>query len=291
MINVVGAGEDPENLTPPTFYSFTPKQKQAPAPVKPIAQVPQAAPVAIPVAEPATTPIVTEPPMAVPLEPDPVDAPPVIAESTAHPQPTHKTKNLLIIGVIGLLILIGGISAAVFLGQTNQDVRQQASTIEDEMPIAPTTALEPTIELEPTTEPEPTQPILDEVETLALAPTLSPTPTSTTTPVPVVTPSPTLINTTDFCGQSCVTDENCQNPAHTCSSGSCKLGSNPISASCKTPSGSTQIQWDDTQPSREYSPYAELSGETPQSGPEDWLRYGWLGIGVLGIGATLLLFL
>lgn len=281
MINVVGAGSDPEDLTPPTFYSFTPKQKQAPAPVKPVAQeAPHAAPVATPVAvEVAASRI--QPESLQPITP-PTTAEPSLVEPTSSVPPTkspHKTKKILLFGVIGLLVLIGGISAAVFLGQTNQDVRQQASTIEDEVSIAPTT------ELEPTTEPEPTQPVLDDVEVLALAPTLSPTPTR------APSPTPTFIDTTEYCGQSCATDENCQNPSHACASGSCKLSSNPISSSCKTPSGSTQIEWDSSQPSREYSPYAELSGETPQSGPEDWLKYGWLGVGVLGIGATILLFL
>lgn len=278
MINVVGAGSDPEDLTPPTFYSFTPKQKQAPAPVKPVAQVPTTAPIA--------TPVATEPvaPSAPPVQPElPPDITPLTAAqpipTTSPSQPPRKTKKLLVAGIIGLLVLIGGISAAMFLGQTNQDVRQQASTIQDETTRIPTTAPEPTAE------PEPTQPVLDDVETLALAPTLSPTPTLE------LTPTPTFIDTTEYCGQSCAADENCQNPTHVCTTGSCRLSSNPMSTSCKTPSGNTQIEWDSTQNSRQYTPYAELSGETPQSGPENWLKYGWLGIGVLGIGATLLLFL
>lgn len=288
MINVVGAGEDPENLTPATFYNFTPKQKPAPEPVKPIAQPAQSIPQATPVAALSATqaPAVEVIPEAVPelpMEPEPIVQTPVA-------KPPQKPKKLLVAGVIGFLVLSVGISAAVYLGQTNQDVRQQASTFQDDTLTTPTDVpveIEPTALPEPTT--EPTQTILDDGETLALGATLSPTPLLTTTPT--AAPTPIFIDTAQFCGESCNTDENCENPAHVCTSGTCRLSSNPVSVSCKTPSGSSQIQWDDTQEKRVYSPYAALSGETPQSGPTDWLNYGWAGIGALGIGATLLLFL
>jgi hypothetical protein len=285
MINVVGAGEDPENLTPATFYSFTPKQKPAPEPVKPAAQLPQAvAPqatpvVVLPTVQPTTQVVTSEIAPEPQLEPEPIVQTPSV-------KPPQKPKKLLVAGIIGFLVLSIGISTAVYLGQTNQDVRQQASTFQDDTLTTPTDVpaeIEPTALPEPTAEPtaEPTQAVLDDGETLALGATLSPT----------AAPTPILIDTTQFCGESCNTDDNCQNPAHSCMSGKCKLSSNPVSVSCKTPSGSSQIQWDETQPSRVYSPYAALSGETPQSGPTDWLNYGWAGIGALGIGAALLLFL
>lgn len=106
-----------------------------------------------------------------------------------------------------------------------------------------------------------------------------------------LSPTPTLVKTTSSCNESCTTSENCRNPSHICSEGVCRLESNPEDTNCRLPSGGTQIALDPTQASRVYTPEAEPEGETPVSGPADWLLYLQIGAGFLGLGTLALLFL
>ncbi len=282
MINVVGAGEDPENLKPATLYNFSSTAKKAPEPVKPVSKPEAAVVAATPAAAPATTlPPTIKPPAAPIPEPLPTQTPPTI-QPPIPPKSKKTSSNLIIAGLIGLIILVGGGAAALYLGQTSQDVRQQASTFtapENRTPTSP--APEPTV--------PPTVPLdqTDEVDQLALGPTLTPTPIPTQTPSPTETPTDTL----QFCNQSCVTDENCENLSHTCISGACRLTSNPTNNRCQTPSGGSQVVLTATQNQRIYSAYAVPAGETPQSGPADWLHYFWIGVGALGLGGVFLLLL
>ncbi len=154
----------------------------------------------------------------------------------------------------------------------------------------------PTVTPTPTDGPTPTP-----------GPSLTPTPTSyivvspTPTLPPGVTPNPTTpsqpntytIVTTVQCNDSCAKNSDCTNPSHICygadgngNGGRCRLDANPDSNECKLKSGET-IAVVRVIPSQK----PDLPKELPQSGPESWGQYLKVGLGALGIGALLLLFL
>lgn len=129
---------------------------------------------------------------------------------------------------------------------------------------APPTTITPTNTVTPTTTPTGTG---------------TPTPTGTATPTPTTTPTPsvTTVITTVGCNEVCQENADCANISHICYEGQCRLDVNPTDAQCKLPNGETTI----VRPV--YVP--------TQSGPAEWLNYLKAGLGVLGVGALLLLLL
>lgn len=127
----------------------------------------------------------------------------------------------------------------------------------------------------------------------------------TSTPAPTlppgVTPNPTspsepntyTIVTTVNCNDSCTRNSDCTNPSHICygadqngEGGRCRLDANPESTSCQLKNGQT-IAVVRTIPTQKPDAPTVL----PTAGPEDWGKYLRVGLGALGIGALLLLFL
>lgn len=127
----------------------------------------------------------------------------------------------------------------------------------------------------------------------------------TSTPAPTlppgVTPNPTTpsepntytIVTTVNCNDSCTRNSDCTNPSHICygadqngNGGRCRLDANPESSSCQLKNGQT-IAVVRTIPTQK----PDAPKVLPTAGPEDWGKYLRVGLGALGIGALLLLFL
>lgn len=183
----------------------------------------------------------------------------------------------------------------------------------------PTEEVTPT----PTQEPSPTptqEPSPTPTEGPSPTPTTGPSPTPTDVPVatptttvvyvtatpaptlpPGVTPNPTspsepntyTIVTTVNCNDNCTRNSDCTNPSHICygadqngNGGRCRLDANPESTSCQLKNGQT-IAVVRTIPTQK--PDAPVT--LPVAGPEDWGKYLRVGLGALGIGALLLLFL
>ncbi len=103
------------------------------------------------------------------------------------------------------------------------------------------------------------------------------TPTGTATPTGTVTPGVTTVITTVGCNDVCDANADCSNISHVCYEGRCRLDVNPTDTQCRLPSGETTIVRPVHVPT--------------QSGPADWLNYVKAGLGVLGVGALLLLLL
>lgn len=115
--------------------------------------------------------------------------------------------------------------------------------------------------------------------TPTLTPTLRPDqPTYTPTPTlrpgqPTYTPAPTLtpvvitkqVITTIQCNSICQSNEECYQIGLICYNNRCRLAANPESPTCEMPQ------------------------DTPVTGPENWLNYLKIGLGILGIGALLFL--
>ena len=144
------------------------------------------------------------------------------------------------------------------------------------------------------------------------APTATPTPTPAPTLTPTPTPEPTLppgvvatstpatqptvatnppatqptvvtqtVITTVSCNNACTVNTDCTNLSHICYNGLCRLDSNPENEACQTPSGGTTVVI--AQPT--------LPAELPVSGFADLANYFKIGLGALGAGILLLLFL
>ncbi len=173
----------------------------------------------------------------------------------------------------------------------------------------PTPTDEPEATPTPTDEPEATPTPTDEPEaTPTDVPEATPTDTIvyvTSTPAPTlppgVTPNPTspsepntyTIVTTVNCNDSCTRNSDCTNPSHICygadengDGGRCRLDANPDSTTCQLKNGQT-IAVVRTIPTQKPDAPTAL----PVAGPEDWGKYLRVGLGALGIGALLLLFL
>lgn len=93
------------------------------------------------------------------------------------------------------------------------------------------------------------------------------------------TPTPTI-----GCNALCVSNADCVNPDHICSTTSdgsdrCRLAEYPEASNCVVPG--TPVAY--TQP--------DLPEELPQTGPKDWVNWLKAGLITLGIGAVLLLLL
>jgi hypothetical protein len=88
------------------------------------------------------------------------------------------------------------------------------------------------------------------------------------------------------CNDTCVNNADCPNSEHICYNNACRLATNPSSSTCsiaQTTTYQTPVQTKGGQPA--------LPAELPQSGSNailDWLK---AGLGVMGIGAVLLLLL
>lgn len=107
--------------------------------------------------------------------------------------------------------------------------------------------------------------------------TITTTITGTITATGTVTPKVTTVTTTVGCNDECVANADCANISHICYQGQCRLDVNPTDAQCRLPSGETTIVRPVHVPT--------------ESGPADWLNYLKAGLGVLGVGALLLLLL
>jgi hypothetical protein len=112
-------------------------------------------------------------------------------------------------------------------------------------------------------------------------PTLPPGVTATTAPEATPTTTTTTVITTVSCNDTCTVNADCTNISHICYNGRCRLDSNPENESCQTPSGGTTVVV--AQPT--------LPAELPVSGFEDLANYFKIGLGALGAGLLLLLFL
>lgn len=124
----------------------------------------------------------------------------------------------------------------------------------------------------PTDEPTVT-PSTTTTVTTTVTGTSTPTTTGTITP----TASVTTVITTVNCNDTCEVNADCSNISHICYQNRCRLDVNPTDASCRLANGETTI----VRPV--YVP--------TESGPADWLNYLKAGLGILGIGALLLLLL
>jgi len=133
-------------------------------------------------------------------------------------------------------------------------------------PSVATCCTAPTATPTPTSTPEPTP--TDEPGA-----TNTPPPASTSTPVPT---GPITVDTSINCNDACTDNSDCTNISHICYNGLCRLDVNPEDEYCRTPAGETVV---------------ERIVEAPVSGPEDWLNYLKIGIGAIGAGLLMLLFL
>lgn len=96
---------------------------------------------------------------------------------------------------------------------------------------------------------------------------------------PIATPTPTPVA---YCNESCIENTDCTLSNHICFSGRCRDVAYPESPNCQPP---TVVQT--TQP----QPQPQLPTELPQSGADDFDTWIKAGLGVLGVGALLLLLL
>lgn len=213
---------------------------------------------------------------------------------------------------------VPGPTATPTEGPTVTPTEGPSPTPTEEVTPTPTDGPTPTASPTPTDGPTPTAsptPTEGPSPTPTNGPTATPTPVdqptatpivyATATPVPTlppgVTPNPTTpsqpitytIVTTVQCNDSCSKNSDCTNPSHICygadangNGGRCRLDANPDSSECKLKSGET-IAVVRVIPSQK----PDMPAELPKSGPEDWGRYLKIGLGALGIGALLLLFL
>ncbi len=158
-------------------------------------------------------------------------------------------------------------------------------TVEPE--ATPTPTVEPEATPTPTVEPEATPTPTVEPEatpTPTVKPEATPTPTPETiavAPSPTATPEPikeetVVVDTKADCNQSCTTNADCRNISHICYHGRCRLDINPEDEQCQTPAGETEV---------------ERRTEPPEPGFSDWINYLRIGIGAVGTGLLLLLFL
>ncbi len=156
----------------------------------------------------------------------------------------------------------------------------------------PTATIEPTLAATPTVGANVTPSIVPS----GTDPTVAITPTNTqptNTPAPTTTDNQRIVETTATCNASCTINANCANPSHVCYNGACRLDSNPEDTACRLPSGNTQTVITEEQYQRQWvaSSQPASTDTLPVTGPEDWLKYLKIGLGILGIGSLLLLLL
>lgn len=85
------------------------------------------------------------------------------------------------------------------------------------------------------------------------------TTTVTNTSTSTNTPQPTLNPTLAACGQGCSTDNNCADANHSCVEGVCRLTSNPDSATCTEPDGTSPTPVPQPSPTPLPSPDPDLA--------------------------------
>ena len=112
------------------------------------------------------------------------------------------------------------------------------------------------------------------------------TPVATNTPIPTNTPttiqpSPTPIITqvitTVGCNESCNENADCTNISHICYESLCRLDVNPTDVNCRLPDGGNVIERAVTVPT--------------ETGFAEWFNFLKVGLGILGLGALLMLLL
>ncbi|MBD3279609.1 MAG: hypothetical protein GF390_02765 [Candidatus Pacebacteria bacterium] len=101
-------------------------------------------------------------------------------------------------------------------------------------------------------------------------------------------------NTTVDCNDYCANDSDCTNVSHICHNNQCRLDSNPDDENCQTSSGGSyvtvnQSTYDGYVSARSTTTQPTIPEELPSTGWEDLGKYVKIGLGVLGIGALLLL--
>ena len=172
-------------------------------------------------------------------------------------------SKYLIAGILLLVLTIGG-GIGLFLMQQKQDLRQQANAGDY---VVPTTPPNPTTPPQPTTEP-------------TVGPTTEPTiePTVDPTIEPTIEPTDEPVNPTD-------------EPSDDDSSSSYSYSESNSSATVNINNENTTTVAGGTATNRYAPTEPTLPPELPRSGPEDWIQYLQIGLGTLGIGALLLLFL
>ncbi|HCR80981.1 MAG: RNA polymerase sigma factor, sigma-70 family [Candidatus Pacebacteria bacterium GW2011_GWA1_46_10] len=272
MINVVGSSPSPVSPLPPNLPDDLPT-------------------------DPGQTPAVND-------QPTPAGQ---TADSTPPPQKKGKLSGKYILAGALLLLLVIGSGVGLYLIKLNQDLRQQASVYEH--PITTPTPI-PSGGCGPgsaaqcqgkdpgdrcgnnapygtcraqsdgdcvcrTTEDAAPTPTPTHTPTLTPTPTPSnvPTPTPTEEPTPTVEPTPTPGDGVGGGGDD-------TNIIATADSSSNAEANVTLNEGTSTGGTSTTTGGQPTLPS-----------ELPQTGPEDWLKYLQIGLGVLGAGALLLLFL
>ncbi|MCC6711049.1 MAG: hypothetical protein IT416_01720 [Candidatus Pacebacteria bacterium] len=251
-----------------------------------------------------------------------VNKEPVVKKFSKNP--TRKSnKRYLIAGILLLLLVIGG-GISLYLMKINQDLRQQADTGaystggdcsdasasqcqgkdpgdscggDGECRSLPNQigndgkakctcdagSSDPTPTVAPTTEPtgEPTTEPTGE-------PTTEPTGEPTTEPTGEPTTEPTGEPTTEpTTGGSEPTTEPTAEPTQSNNNG----GSSSSSYSESNSSATVNINTSTSTGTTSYTTQPDLPEQLPETGPEEWLKYLQIGLGALGAGALLLLFL
>lgn len=140
----------------------------------------------------------------------------------------------------------------------------------------------------PTKTPTPTKvPTATPVPTNPTYPTDTPVPTNPPS-YPTNTPAPTPVDTNVACNEACSVNSDCANISHICYNGYCRLDQNPEDEFCRMPDGTTVVM---VYPTSEPVQQPELPPELPQSGSEGLANFLKVGLGALGLGVLLLLFL
>lgn len=138
---------------------------------------------------------------------------------------------------------------------------------------------------DPTATPTPS-PTVEPTATPTTTPTSTPTapPATETTTTPTAPAAPAQQTTTTQvtqeqaranCNQACSVNSDCAISAHICFEGACRLATNPESVDCTLPAGAQPV----------------LPGELPESGATDLSTWLKAGLGILGLGALMLLLL
>lgn len=358
MINVVGASQDSNQATNSTIYNFTPSPKQPPTANKVVGPKILTnnnklqktsfitklfsfiknlgkSPLSSPNLNKEVIPNLPEPTPSEIIIAEPINIEPSLPENLTNesseailskseiknsekPKANQKILKLsILIGILAILVI--GVIATIYLTQSSQDIRQQAS---EKLPseknlnsntsdISPEPTAEPVLELMPTVKtgqantiggladmanPDLRQALLQNSvlagDKLSLASTLTPSPTFTSpTIAPTLTPQSNLTDTKPNCNDSCLKDENCLNKSHNCYQGICRLSSNLTNSNCMLASGGSQLQLTDAAKARTYSLLGLPTGEAPISGPKEWLLYALGGFSLVFIGGLTLLFL
>ena len=257
----------------------------------------------------------------------PVNTPEIQESATTElePESQPKKKKNYVLGAVLIAVLLIGLIAAYFLGQQNQDIRQQAATCQEQCPGSDGVLRNCTPpEADGTSEdsicnaagrvescggseyccPEAGGAWTTDMTACTVDPSPSPSPTPevspspspspSVSPTPEVSPSPEASPSPDASPTATPTTE--PTVTYSCNS-SCSSNSQCQSANssyicylskCRLDSNPTS---DQCAQSSSTTTQPELPAELPESGSEDILNWFKAGLGALGIGTVLLLLL